>query len=76
MPPPSAVAQTRAKAKTGWSEEAEASHLGLPDDSFDYDDFVKREFGGRQARPRGISWIWWVTALVLLAVGLAFWLGR
>ena len=29
---------------TGWSEEAYASSLGLPDDSFDYDDFVKREF--------------------------------
>jgi hypothetical protein len=52
--------------KTGWSEEAATSGLDLPDDSFDYDDFVKREFGGPAVRPRGISWVWWLCAVGLL----------
>ncbi len=30
--------------KTGWSESAETDGLEIPDESFDYDDFVKREF--------------------------------
>jgi hypothetical protein len=62
--------------KTGWSEEAEAGHLGLPDGSFDYDAYVKREFGTNDPRPRGISWIWWVTAVLLVVAGLLLWLRR
>jgi predicted nucleic acid-binding Zn ribbon protein len=52
---------------TGWSDEARASGLGLPDDSFDYDDYVQREFGSRRRiRPRGIRWFWWMAAIVVL----------
>ena len=53
---------------TGWSEDAEHENLGLPDESFDYDDFVKREFGGGEVKPRGLHWAWWLVALLLLAV--------
>ena len=57
--------------KTGWSDETAAD--GLPDGGFDYDDFVKREFGGgSEVRPRGVSPLWWVVALVLV---LLFFLG-
>jgi hypothetical protein len=59
-----------ADEKTGWSDEADTGHLDLPDGPFDYDDFVKREFGGGAARPRGISWLWWATAALLLIAGL------
>ncbi len=65
-----------ADEKTGWSEEAEVGHLDLPDDSFDYDAYVKREFGTADPRPRGISWIWWVTAVLLVIAGLLLWLRR
>jgi hypothetical protein len=58
-----------ADEKSGWSEDAEAQRLGLPDDKFDYDEFVKEEFGGSSARPKvrpnGISWLWWMVALGL-----------
>ena len=50
---------------TGWSEEAYASKLNLPEEKFDYDDFVKEEFGG-QRKPRGIGWFWWSVAVVVL----------
>jgi len=37
---------------TGWSEDARASGLDLPDDSFDYEKFVQREFAsGKKADP-------------------------
>jgi len=46
----------RADEQTGWSEEAHASGLNLPDENFDYDGFVKREFGGKSPVPHGIHW--------------------
>ena len=56
--------------QTGWSDEACTGGLDLPDDNFDYDDFVKQEFGPRRPVPRGIHWFWWVVAiLILLAFG-------
>jgi uncharacterized membrane protein YvbJ len=47
---------------TGWSETAYASSLGLPDE----------EFGGGQAKPRGITWLWWAVALLLVALLIFF----
>ena len=59
--------------KTGWSETAYASGLRLPDEEFDYDNFVKEEFGNSQAKPCGISWFWWlIAALVAILVSFAF----
>ncbi len=50
---------------SGWREDAELyDGVDLGDDSFDYDEFVQNEFGGK-AKPTGISTIWWVTAIVL-----------
>lgn len=57
--------------KTGWSDRAQAQRLDLPDDEFDYDEFVKEEFGGQQERrvkPRGLKWLWWLVAIILLAL--------
>ena len=54
--------------ETGWSEEARSSGLDLPEEKFDYDDFVKREFGGESPKPRGIPWFWWVIAIGLVAL--------
>ncbi len=57
-----------ADEKTGWSEAAGAEGLDLPDDNFDYEDFVKREFGGgKNPAPRGIHWFWWMIAVLVVA---------
>ena len=55
--------------ETGWSELAESGDVDLPDE-----DFVKKEFGDDSPKPRGISWLWWVVGVVLLAIllGLFF----
>jgi uncharacterized membrane protein YvbJ len=57
--------------QTGWSEQARYDSLDLPDEDFDYNEFVKREFGDdkRSSLPRGDHWFWWAVG-ILLAVAL------
>ena len=65
------------RTKRSWEQDKSADGLDLPDEDFDYDDFVAREFGGKPHRRIGIKWYWWVTALVLVVLmilGIA-WLG-
>ena len=59
---------------SGWREEAESyDALGLPDDGFDYEEFVEQEFGS-SPKPAGIKTIWWVTALIVIVVSIAIYL--
>jgi uncharacterized membrane protein YvbJ len=58
--------------KTGWSEKAHTDNLGIPDDNFDYDEFVKEEFAHNIAKPRHIHWLWWLTAFILIVLFLLF----
>ncbi|HEY3852815.1 MAG TPA: zinc-ribbon domain-containing protein [Verrucomicrobiae bacterium] len=61
-----------ADENTGWKEDSYAGNLGIPEESFDYEDFVKREFeGDKSPKPRGISWLWWAVAIGLVALFLA-----
>lgn len=51
---------------SGWREDADAADgLDLPDEEFNYDEFVEREFGGG-VKPQGISWAWWAAAVAAL----------
>jgi len=56
--------------KPGWSEPAYASSLGLPDEKFDYDEFVKEEFGAGRAKRAAPGWFWWVIALLAAIFGV------
>jgi hypothetical protein len=57
---------------SGWRIDADTHDaLDLPDDDFDYDEFVRSEFGSN-AKPARIKTIWWITAIILLALSLAF----
>jgi zinc-ribbon domain len=73
--PPKARAcpECGADEQTGWSEQARADGLGLPEENFDYEDFVECEFGARSPVPRGIHWFWWVIALAVAAAFMAYW---
>jgi hypothetical protein len=59
---------------TGWSEAAKSDGLDLPDDSFDYEEFVKREFEQKSSGLPGLRWLWWVAAVVVVAALLLAWL--
>jgi hypothetical protein len=51
-----------------WEQDEACDGADLPDEEFDYDDFVRREFGRGSARvkPPGLRWYWWLTAIILL----------
>ena len=62
---------------SGWREDADIyDGTDVPTDAFDYDDFIRQEFGGAAdgrrrrggmiPRPGGLHPVWWVTALLLL----------
>lgn len=65
-------------AKSGWKAEADYDGLDLPDpdESFDYDAFIEKEFGGGSQRRLGEGrWArvwWWAAVAVLVALGLGF----
>jgi len=63
-PNASACPQCGADHNSGWKENT-YDGLELPDDDFDYDEFIKQEFGS-SVRPAGIKPLWWITALLLI----------
>jgi len=53
--------------KREWEEDESLGGLDLPDDGFDYNDFILREFGEGVSNKRvGVHPVWWWTALVLV----------
>jgi hypothetical protein len=56
--------------ETGWSESAATDGLGLPDEEFDYDDFVAREFGEGKPKQRSGFRLWLIVGVLLLAAFL------
>lgn len=58
--------------ETGWSEEADIGALGLPDEEFDYEEYVRREFGGRPRGGRGgvVAVVLGSAALILVVLWL------
>jgi hypothetical protein len=75
--PPGALAcpECGADAETGWNEEATATDgLDLPDNDFNYDEFVKREFAEEMA-PGGWrrQMLWIAAGLIAALVGTVIW---
>lgn len=60
--------------RTGWSEDVAYDDLNLPGEDFDYDDFVEREFGAEGPLPRGIHPFWWGVAVLMVILGVWFWI--
>ena len=60
-----------ADEKTGWSEEAESvGNLGVSEDSFNYDDYVKREFEGEATPDEKRRRFWRMVGFVVLGTFL------
>jgi predicted nucleic acid-binding Zn ribbon protein len=77
--PPNAAAcpECGSDESTGWSDRARASRLGVPDEEFDYDEFIREEFDETSENPtrsRSAQWVWWVAALILLLLVIAIFL--
>jgi hypothetical protein len=62
----SACPECGADHNSGWKENADAyDGVNLPDDDFNYEEFVKREFGSAVKLP-GLKMVWWVAGIVLI----------
>lgn len=60
----------RAKAaprRRSWEQDSYYDGMDLPDEDFDYDDFVAREFGAPHQRLR-VKWYWWVLGIIMILV--------
>lgn len=57
----------RPKRKS-WEEDGHVDGLDLPDDDFDYQDFIAREFGKSPHRRTGVKWYWWCLGVLLLVL--------
>ncbi|MEO8044722.1 MAG: zinc ribbon domain-containing protein [Spartobacteria bacterium] len=73
--PRSAVAcpECGADHNSGWREEAESDEVALPEEDFDYDEFIAKEFGS-SPKPAAIRMVWWITAIIVLTAVLVAWL--
>ncbi|RYD21707.1 MAG: hypothetical protein EOP88_10475 [Verrucomicrobiaceae bacterium] len=49
-----------------WEQDKAHDGLNLPDDEFDYDEFVAREFGKSPHKELGVKWYWWALGVVVL----------
>ena len=66
-----------ADARSGWQEEDSHDGLDLPDEEFDYKAFVADEFGDGRNKRATLHPVWWITAVVLIVLGVIAWvLGR
>jgi uncharacterized membrane protein YvbJ len=51
---------------SGWREDADTyDAVDLPDEDFNYDEFVKREFGSFP-KTAASKPVWWITAILLI----------
>ena len=61
--------------KSGWKEDDSYDGLDLPDEEFNYDEFVENEFGNSSAGNR-LHPVWQITGVILLIlfiIGLLIW---
>lgn len=50
---------------SAWREDAaDYDAVDLPDEGFNYDEFVRKEFRSAP-KPAGVETIWWITAIAL-----------
>jgi hypothetical protein len=61
-----------AKVKRFWEQDQMYDGLDLPEEDFDYDEFVAREFGHVPHKQLGVKWYWWWIGVVLLVVMTMF----
>ena len=70
-PPPKK--RRKKSSPKSWEQDESLDGLDLPDNDFDYDEFITREF--KQGAPHkqiGIAWYWWATGIALITGFLIF----
>lgn len=66
---------TSRKSGKSWQQDKSYDGLDLPDDDFDYDEFVASEFGHLPHKKIGVKWYWWLLGVALLGLMAIFAVG-
>ena len=70
--PRSACPACGADHNSGWREDADIyDGVGLPEQDFNYDDFVEQEFGS-ESKPPGLGTIWWIVGIALIVAFVVY----
>jgi RNA polymerase subunit RPABC4/transcription elongation factor Spt4 len=70
-----ACPQCGADHNSGWRGDADIyDGVDVSEDDFNYEDFVKQEFGS-QAKPTGLRTIWWIVGLILIVALILYFAG-
>ena len=70
-----ACPQCGADHNSGWRGDADTyDGADVPEDDFNYEDFVEQEFGS-QAKPTGLRTIWWIVGLILIVALILYFAG-
>ena len=61
--------------ETGWYDDAHVQDLSLPDEDFDYDEFIEREFDEDKLEviPQSLHWFWWLVGIGLIGALIYMW---
>jgi hypothetical protein len=52
---------------SGWREDADTyDAVDLPDEDFNYDEFVRQEFGSSSPKAGAVKKLWWITAILVI----------
>jgi predicted nucleic acid-binding Zn ribbon protein len=70
QPHANACPECGADERTGWREQDAVDTLDLPEEEFDYETYVEKEFGRGLPR-KGRPLFWWIVATVMLIVVVA-----
>ena len=62
----------RITTRAGERRRGATTASGLPEAEFDYEEFVRQEFGSG-SKPSAMKLGWWITAILLVVVFLAGW---
>ena len=74
---PGCAKKIKKPQRRSWHQDKSKDGLNLPDDDFDYEKFVAREFGKAPHLALGVKWYWWLLGVALLVAMLTglIWIG-
>lgn len=55
-----------ARERKSWEQDSAYDGTDIPDDDFDYDEFIAKEFGKNPIRKSGLAWYWYLVAVFLI----------
>ena len=61
------AAKRKAPPRRSWEQDSDYDGLDLPDEDFDYDEFVAKEFGTPHQRLQ-VKWYWWILGIIMLVL--------